>query len=304
MTGRARWRGKGPGTVDRKSLPSRLRHTFVSRLFVGRLPVRFPAGHGYFGADVRPASASDRLAGRRMSRTAASCRSEIRAVRMRDVRKGTTGARKSRSKKRASDRLDRFRWVALRKASSCVVPYGPGSVRGSAVFRDEAGRAVAGRFSGVFALLVHGTCRTVERGMPWCGKCGSTDGPEILRRANGRATIESRYRGAVSLGFRSGFGRIVGQRGKRFGRKSGRCGSRNRFRGMPFPLPEFAMGYESGYGGFYRERRWGESGAAFVGCRFRAGTRRERPEYARRAMPPCPSRSFERGARRSGFRRS
>ena len=195
----------------------------------GRQPVRFPAGHGYFGADVRPDSASDRLAGRRMSRTAASCRSEIRTVRVRDVRKGTTGARKSRSKKRASDRLDRFRWVALRDASSCVVPYGPGSVRGSAVFRDEAGRTVAGRFSGVFALSVHGTCRTVERGMPWCGKCGSTDGPEILRRANGRATIESRYRGTVSLGSRSGFGRIVGRGGRRFGRKSGGCGSRNRF---------------------------------------------------------------------------
>lgn len=229
MTGRARWRGKGPGTVDRKSLPGRLRHTFVFRLFVGRLPVRFPAGHGYFGADVRPASASDRLAGRRMSRTAAFCRSEVRTVRMRDVRKGTTGARKSRSKKRASDRLDRFRRVALRDASSCVVPYGPGSVRGSAVFRDEAGRTVAGRFP---VFLRFRCTEPVERWSGVCRGAGNADrrmGPKSCVGPIRRGHIESRYRGAVSLGSRSGFGRIVGQRGRRSNRKSGGCGSRNRF---------------------------------------------------------------------------
>lgn len=200
MTGRARRRGKGPGTVDRKSLPGRLRHTFVSRLFVVGSPCAFPLGMGTSG----PMSGRLRL---RTGSPVGVCRARQRLVVRRFGRSecGTFGkgrpAQESRSKKRASDRLDRFRWVALRDASSCVVPYGPGSVRGSAVFRDEAGRTVAGRFSGVFALSVHGTCRTVERGMPWCGKCGSTDGPEILCRANGRGHIESRYRGAVSLGF-------------------------------------------------------------------------------------------------------
>ena len=229
VTGRARWRGKGPGTVDRKSLPGRLCHTFVFRLFVVGCPCAFPLGMGTSG----PMSGRLRL---RTGSPVGVCRARQRLVVRRFGRSecGTFGKGRPAQGK------------AVRRNGRPIVSIGFGGLLCGTLravwFHTDPARFAAPpffgtkreeRLPGVFPVSLRFRCtEPVERWSGVCRGAGNADRRMGSKSCVGpirRGHIESRYRGAVSLGSRSGFGRIVGQRGRRSNRKSGGCGSRNRF---------------------------------------------------------------------------
>lgn len=240
MTGRARWRGKGPGTVDRKSLPGRLRHTFVSRLFVVGCPCAFPLGMGVSGP------MSGRL---RTGSPVGVCRARQRFVVRRFGRSecGTFGKGRPAQGK------------AVRRNGRPIVSIGFGGLlcgRLRAVwFHTDPARFAAPpffgtkreeRLPGVFPVSLRFRC--TEPVGRWSGVCRGAGNAE--RRMGPKScvgpTVGRQSKADTGGSYRSVPGRdsdgLSGREGEDPAGNPEAAGVGIAFRGMPFPLPEFAMG--------------------------------------------------------------